>query len=281
MSGRVESHVRSHYEFPGAVIQLVDYTWNGACEIPIEEPELTLRWRVRPDRLNLTMEMESASPTPVGRLMLHGAGSPFLALSPVSETATTVLCRFDRRWLQAELAQDWNKLAKILDSSSDFRNLGVSHLMRKIAYEFSNPDSTTPLSVRALGASVGIELVRYARQLLHSTPPARALSSRQADEIEIMIKTSPTVLNATDIARRFCLGEAHLRRLFKSRTGRSVHDVIEEDRLDRARRLLRETDLKLKVIAHEVGYKYPSAFTYAFGRSTGETPIAFRRRFRD
>jgi len=49
-------------------------------------------------------------------------------------------------------------------------------------------------------------------------------------------------------------------------------------RMQRAMRLLAETDHKLETVATEVGYQDPFSFSKVFKRTTGVSPKAFRLR---
>ena len=56
--------------------------------------------------------------------------------------------------------------------------------------------------------------------------------------------------------------------------------LLDEVRLEAARRLLERTDTSLAQIASDLGYADPANFTRAFQRWTAQTPSAYRRRSR-
>jgi len=62
---------------------------------------------------------------------------------------------------------------------------------------------------------------------------------------------------------------------FKQVTGKNFIDFITEMRLDKAREMLRETDLKINEIAERVGYQH-SYFNRIFKRQEGVTPSQYR-----
>ena len=53
-------------------------------------------------------------------------------------------------------------------------------------------------------------------------------------------------------------------------------DGQEAARIDRAKELLRKTDLLIAEIAHRVGFRNQSHFSFAFRRAAGMTPREFR-----
>jgi AraC-like DNA-binding protein len=62
--------------------------------------------------------------------------------------------------------------------------------------------------------------------------------------------------------------------------GTSFRGELEAVRVELARQLLHEEELKLEVIAQRVGCTSPSAFSAMFARATGESPSDFRARHR-
>ena len=74
--------------------------------------------------------------------------------------------------------------------------------------------------------------------------------------------------------------ERTLRRAFLGATGMSWRQYLLQSRLLKAMALLAEDEQNVLAIALAVGFESVSAFTRAFGRLTGETPTAYRRRIR-
>jgi len=67
---------------------------------------------------------------------------------------------------------------------------------------------------------------------------------------------------------------------FKLETGLSPHQFVMKARLERAQRMLRETNLPVVEIALAVGLQSSSQFNALFKRELGTTPRDFRRSFR-
>lgn len=67
-----------------------------------------------------------------------------------------------------------------------------------------------------------------------------------------------------------------LTRRFKSATGVSISEYLQQHRLDEAQALLRRTNLSVIEIGSAVGLHDPSHFTRTFRQLTGLTPTAFR-----
>lgn len=70
-----------------------------------------------------------------------------------------------------------------------------------------------------------------------------------------------------------------LKRRFRTATGTTLIDRVQDLRVERAKRLLESTDTPVEGVSAEVGYEDPSFFRRVFRRRTGLTPGAYRRMF--
>ncbi|MCI0525566.1 MAG: helix-turn-helix transcriptional regulator [Acidobacteria bacterium] len=94
--------------------------------------------------------------------------------------------------------------------------------------------------------------------------------------IEFMNDNCGRELTLAEIASAAYLSEFHFARLFKKITGGTPHAYLASLRIERARRLLAETDLPITEAGAQVGYNSQSHFTKVFREATGFTPRAFR-----
>jgi AraC family transcriptional regulator len=94
--------------------------------------------------------------------------------------------------------------------------------------------------------------------------------------IEFMHDNYSRELALGEIASAAYLSEYHFARLFKQITGLTPHAYLSSLRLDRARKLLAETELPVSEVAAMVGYQSQSHFTKVFKSVTGLTPRAYR-----
>ena len=94
--------------------------------------------------------------------------------------------------------------------------------------------------------------------------------------IEFMSDNCGRELNLAEIAGSAYLSEFHFARLFKKITGATPHAYLASLRIEKARRLLAETDLPITEVGAQVGYASQSHFTKVFREATGLTPRAFR-----
>lgn len=81
-----------------------------------------------------------------------------------------------------------------------------------------------------------------------------------------------------ELAAHVYLNPAYLSRLFKKETGLSISDVIIQERLQKAKHLLEESEHKITDIAEQVGYTSLGSFSNLFKRVVGVTPQQYRAR---
>ncbi len=74
------------------------------------------------------------------------------------------------------------------------------------------------------------------------------------------------------------MSPSHFAHVFKDETGSSFIDFVNACRLDRARELLRGTDLLVREVADRVGFDNPNYFCTLFKRRFGSTPVEERNR---
>lgn len=84
-------------------------------------------------------------------------------------------------------------------------------------------------------------------------------------------------LTLDEIARSCGVNRAKLTRGFRAMFQCSVADALAENRLTRARHMLRETDLAVSSIGYACGYQNNASFTRAFSRRFGMPPSQLRQ----
>ncbi len=88
---------------------------------------------------------------------------------------------------------------------------------------------------------------------------------------------SADVSNYATMARDLGISESTLRRRFRQATGTSPHAYLLQCRATEARRLLGESDLPVKAIARQLGYRDVFFFSRQFRQLTGASPAAYRK----
>jgi AraC-like DNA-binding protein len=117
--------------------------------------------------------------------------------------------------------------------------------------------------------------------MLHTTAaPSRALMPTTPDERVrkvLRMVESGTTFTIRELALEFHLSPTYLQRLFKHQTGVCMGEWLNEQRLQRAARLLASSYMSVKEIAHSVGYEHASSFIRAFERRFMQAPARYRK----
>jgi transcriptional regulator GlxA family with amidase domain len=96
--------------------------------------------------------------------------------------------------------------------------------------------------------------------------------------LEIIWSPSEHPLSVSDIARQLPVTRRTLDRRFAEAIGHSVLEEINRCRLDRAKRLLEETDLPVKNVAHQAGFSSTERMRVLFVERVGLNPTDYRKR---
>ena len=159
------------------------------------------------------------------------------------------------------------------------RDADLAYLCRHFRAELEHESMGSRLHVDALAIQLTLHLLRHYSDRSHpvqrrnGTLPAHKL--RRA--IDYMTARLDADLTLENIANELSMSAFHFAHLFKQTTGLSPHRYLIELRLERARSLLRDTNLSITDIAQQVGYLNNSHFAVAFHRATGVTPRQYRR----
>lgn len=87
-------------------------------------------------------------------------------------------------------------------------------------------------------------------------------------------------LDLAMVSNHVSLNYAYFSNLFKKNVGKGFAEYLRDVRLDKARRLLAETDYKIVEITAMVGYESYKSFTRSFREVTGMQPTEYRQRMR-
>ncbi len=284
MGRPVDCSVVSEVKTVGAKFQVVDYHWDAGAEIEEREDALMLRWRIRPYRIKTKPWLHAGKESIFGQLMLHPAGVPTHAhAANEQENVRALVCLFDREWIEEVTGADFNRNDRPLTPSLDLRNAGLEHALRRLTREMVEPGFASKLMAESLGASMAVDIVRHFGMRHGSEETScesrSGLSSGRFRQIRDYIMSfqdgTPTLAG---VAAQCGVSVAHLRRIYKAAAGHTLHHFIEELRVTRAKEMLLDSNLPLKVISYKLGFRHPSAFSFAFKKTAGESPRAFRNR---
>lgn len=85
-------------------------------------------------------------------------------------------------------------------------------------------------------------------------------------------------ISLNDISRQFYINPSYFSQLFKKKTGMTYQNYLTEYRIDRAARLLEETDLRIYEVCQMVGYSDVNHFNQLFERLRGMKANEYRKK---
>ncbi|MBF6569127.1 MAG: helix-turn-helix transcriptional regulator [Candidatus Binataceae bacterium] len=155
----------------------------------------------------------------------------------------------------------------------------ISSMVSALAEELRSPSERGSLYADSLADSLTLHLFRLNGHTRDLTPTHGELAGgalqRVRDRIEADLGKELSLRALADEAR---LSRYHFSRAFRAATGLPPHRYLTERRLERAKVLLRATEMPIIEIALDVGFSSQAHLTDCFHRFIGVTPGEFRRR---
>ncbi|PRX72303.1 AraC-like DNA-binding protein [Cohnella sp. SGD-V74] len=148
-------------------------------------------------------------------------------------------------------------------------------LMCDMMCEFFDPDGHSADLLRHYVPILLIELMRiYDLDLNYEPEPP--LPQGVIRDVLLYMEENPGSCTLTELAERFHFSPKYLGSLLKSRTGLTYTEWVQRQRLNRAARLLMETDASVDEVARQCGYESLGFFYRKFKARFGRTPHDFR-----
>ena len=133
---------------------------------------------------------------------------------------------------------------------------------------------------------IPVEVVEVLERLIGSTSETSsgAVSDGDYDPVRQVVNFVEEhfcdPLSLTEVADMVYLSPSYFSRQFKQVTNMTFVEYLTHRRITHAKQLLRLTDLPVDLIAEESGFRRASYFATLFHRIQGQSPSAYRRRFR-
>lgn len=120
-----------------------------------------------------------------------------------------------------------------------------------------------------------IKIANYIQTYIDATP----LKSKLIDEVILYMEENYNEnINLNFVADYFSKNNTYLSTLFKEETGENFTDFLLNIRMEKAKELLRNTDIKVFKIAQQTGYMNDKYFYRVFKKHVGMSPSEYRRR---
>ncbi len=123
-----------------------------------------------------------------------------------------------------------------------------------------------------------VEPVRVVER--QSTDVVSVADARVAAALRFIREHVGEGIDVSDVLRAVPMSRTLLERKFQAALGHSPHRQIVQQRIERAKHLLAESEVSIAVVAELAGFNDASYLSVTFRRETGESPYAYRARHR-
>jgi AraC family transcriptional regulator len=158
------------------------------------------------------------------------------------------------------------------------RDARIADIARRLLAGLELEGADSQLYVDALTCELAIHLLREytTATIAPAWPMARLSPHKLRRAIEYIDDNLKNDLTLAAIAEAVALSPGHFAHAFRQATGVAPHRYVVERRVERAKALLRQSDMPITEIADRVGCSSHSHFSVLFHRITGLTPRQFR-----
>ncbi len=158
------------------------------------------------------------------------------------------------------------------------RNPQIEAMAMMLLPELQQGNSGSRLYIDSLANVLAVNLLRHYGTTKPQVPiyegglPQRQLL-QVLDYIDAYLDRD---IKLADLARLLDMSQFHFSRLFKQSIGTSPYQYLSQQRVERAKQLLKQTDQLILDIALECGFSSHSHLSKQFRQLTGMTPKAYR-----
>lgn len=155
----------------------------------------------------------------------------------------------------------------------------LANLVRALIPALERPEEASRLFVDQLAAAIGTHLVqRYGSKTPAASLRSRKLSrSHEALAKNLLLENLDGDISILDVARACNLSRGYFIRAFRETTGVTPYQWLLNERIMRARELLKGSEAPLSEVAIACGFADQSHFTRVFTNVVGTTPGHWRR----
>jgi len=162
-----------------------------------------------------------------------------------------------------------------------YRDARLEHICWALKAEAESGYASSPLYGESLALAVCVHLLRQRMGKDSLAMKKGGMAPRTLRRVLDYIESNlDSPLRMADLAELSGLSQYRFAHNFKCATGLPPYQCVLRARLDRAKQMLRQTNLSVLDIAYAVGYQSIGRFNSLFRRELGTTPSNYRAAFR-
>lgn len=167
----------------------------------------------------------------------------------------------------------------VLVERSGFQDPLLTHIALSLERELKTDTPIGKLYAETAAQMLAVHLLRHYTSIGKEVrEPTQQLTHRQIRQVTDFIQEHLNQdLSLEMLAQQISFSTYYFARLFHRATGESPHQFVLRQRIERAQRLIQETDMPLALIALETGFANQSHLGRVFKRQLGLTPHTYRQ----
>ncbi|WP_156681305.1 helix-turn-helix transcriptional regulator [Sphingomonas profundi] len=271
----------SRRRFGGLSVERVIYEWSAGQPLEDIDADLTFKLVAGHHPVRARCWNPDGKAEAVGRLILTPPNGIAKGYGTEDESGIrSTVFHLDGALIERALRQsDMPVRLADLEIDLDVRDTNIESVLLRLASEVEGEGLGSEMLVEALVQMLIVDLARHVASGREALSVSGGLKASQIKHIEDFLDSFEIGLpTPAEVASECGMSPTHLRRLFKRATGESLQNYLKAKRISRARALLADEDIPLKVVSYRLGFNHCSAFSFAFQQATGETPGQYRRR---
>lgn len=148
--------------------------------------------------------------------------------------------------------------------------------MRSIAEELSAPGSYSALKIDLYVRVIALELLDYFSELYPPTNvESRGLSAIEVRRLHQYVDSADAIPSQHQMAAECGINTRLLASRYREACGMTLRSYISAVKIQRAQEQLLKQDVMIKQIAYQSGFASSAAFSRAFHKATGMTPLEY------
>ena len=282
---RISYEIDRQLRLDCGIIELGKFHWQSPVELVLQHQDdvfaFNLALSPRPARARISRpgHVEAEELESISRVELIYPGSTFRLSVPSGQVRSLYYGISRSRLEQMAGVQEGFDVNKA-DVRSKLNTQVVELLLNRMYEELRDARFGVEKAINAYATALRVEVARAIRACDEdlSEPHKGGLAPGRMRLLKDRIHAEAPAPHLYELADLCGMTVRQLSRAFKQETGQTLGKYIDEIVVERAYRMLTQTDLPISEISAALGFSTPASFSYSFRRSTGVTPSELRRR---